>query len=215
VDFRDCIDDRRNDIPYPFGNGQLDRLPGHIAEEALVSQDEFPPDMGMDHPEKLGVLAGLLHLGVIHDHAHRILALLGVGPDGDAVQKSPVDGVDDLSPVDVGVPQEAVEDILPASEKLLEDTADVVPGILKGEEREEHHKLERLGAGHLAVGVLLDSHPPLIDTYPLHRVHDCRHRSAVVVFAQKAFEFRNNFGIFVHKLRTIFLYVNPNIVIFN
>ena len=123
--------------------------------------------------------------------------------------------MDDLSSVDVGVRQEAVEDILPASEELLKDAVDVVPGILHGKEREEHHKLKGLGTGHLAVGVLLDFHLPLIDAYALHRVHDCCYRSAIVVFAQKAFEFRNYFGIFVHKLRTIFLYVNSNMVIFN
>ena len=112
--------------------------------------------------------------------------------------------MDDLSSVDVGVRQEAVEDILPASEDLLKDAVDVVPGILHGEEREEDHQLKGLGAGHLAVGVLPEATLPLIGADALHRVHDCCYRSAIVVFAQKAFEFSNNFGIFVHRLRTIF-----------
>ena len=88
-----------------------------------------------------------------------------------------------------------VEHILLTFKKGLKRTAYIVRHILYGEEREENHHLDHLGAGELAVGSLFESHLLFSDVYGFKNSHYPLNAESATTFREKIAQLRNQLSI--------------------
>ena len=193
-------------------NEHLSTFISTAEEEPLMTKDASAVlHMGVNTSKHLAFATGLRHIGIINNHTCGIFRVPGIRAHSNIVHKLLVDIAENVTPVYPVIGKNAIEHILMAIKERLKGATDIVRGILDGEEREENHHLDHLGAGELAVGFLFESHLPFRDVYGPKNVHYPLYAESAAVFCEKIALLRNNLSIFVHA-RCIFLFGHSDIL---
>ena len=155
-------------------------------EESFMAEDASALfHMGVHASEHLAFTSALRHIGIVDNHTGGISGVAGVGAHGNAPCKFLVDIAEDMAPVNPIIGKNPVEHILLTFKKGLKRTAYIVRHILYGEEREENHHLDHLGAGELAVGSLFESHLLFSDVYGFKNSHYPLNAESATTFCEK------------------------------
>lgn len=168
-------------------------------EESFVAEDASAlVHMGVNASEHFAFASGLRHVRIVHNHAGGIFGVPVIGAYGYIVRKFLVDIAENVTPVNPVIGKNPVEHILLTVKEGLKRTANIVRHVLYGEEREENHHLDHLGAGELAVGSLFESHLLFSDVYGFKNSHYPLNAESATTSREKIAQLRNQLSIFVH-----------------